>query len=101
MELRSFLSLFNFFCRSVLNFVRIAAPLNGKLRKNQAHVYTELSDQELKALETIQEKLMSPLIPALLRSQGPYTVETDTLGRRIGCGPLQEHPGAHKYPIGS
>lgn len=80
-ELRYFLRLCNIFRWFGPSFAWIAAPLNRKLRKDQRHVYTELSNEELETLETLKEMLASLPVLALPRLQVTYTVDTDTCDR--------------------
>lgn len=82
--LRSFIGLCSVFCCIVPNCARIAAPISRKSRKDQPHVYTKSSEEELEALRTLKEKLMSPPVLALLRSWGTNTVDTDACDRPIG-----------------
>lgn len=84
---------------SYQNFARIAAPLNRKLRKGQAPVYTELFDKELETLETLNKKLISPPVLAVQRSQDTYTVSPDACDQQIGFVLLQKQLDGHNKPI--
>lgn len=76
-ELHYLLDLGNIPRLFVPKFVRITASLNCKLRTDQLPVYTRLYDEELDALQTLQEKHTSPQVLALPRSKTTYVVDTD------------------------
>lgn len=59
----------------------------------------ELSDDEV-AAETFKKNLLSPLVLALLRSQGIYIVSVDARGGQIRSVLLQKPPILHSKLIG-
>lgn len=63
----------------------MVAHLTCKLQEGQPRVYTDLSNEEPKALEKLNEKLILPAVLALLRLQGTYEVDIDACDRQIGC----------------
>lgn len=52
------------------------------------------------ALRTLQEKLTSPLVVALPRKEGHFTVDKNAYDRQIGCVILQEQDENVDRPIG-
>lgn len=99
MELQSSLGLCNVLRQFVPIFAQIMDPLSGKRRKCWACVYRELPDEELKAVESLGEKLISPPVLGLQGSQGTYSADTDGCKRQVGWVILQNQPDRRKKPI--
>lgn len=74
----------------ILNFAGINAPLTSWFQKEQADVLVQLNDEERNAPWTLQDRLISPPILALPRSEGHYTPDTDTYDQQIGGVLLQK-----------
>lgn len=89
-ELLSFIGLSNALRTYLPNAARIDAPLTDQLRKEPAKQFVQLNVEELTALRTLHEKLISRSVMALQRKEGHYTVDTDASGRQIGCVFLQQ-----------
>lgn len=81
------------------NFVHIADPLNPKLEKDQPFRFERLSETETKALETLHNQVLSPLIISLPRRSGRYTSDTNSCYRLDGWGLLQEQPEGLGRPM--
>lgn len=86
------LGLFNVFLWIVPKFVRKAAPLSGKLGKNQPFQFECLKRTEMDALETVPHWLLSPPIPWLLKPNGHCMLDTDAYDKKVVCGLLEEQP---------
>lgn len=99
-ELRSFLGICNVFRRFASNLARISAPLNLKLRKGLAVKLDSLKKEEINALRTLQEELVTPPVLALTKKKGKLVVETDAFDRKFACVFLQERTEGSKRPIG-
>lgn len=84
-DLRSFLGLCNFYLRLVSIFLRIEALLTKGLKKDQQCQINELTSEELKALETLEEELISPAVLVLPRCKSPYIFDTHAFDKCIGC----------------
>lgn len=97
-ELKSFLGVCNLFRRFVPNFARIAALLNRKSEKGPTFHFGKLNETKIEALETLQYRLLSPPILALLRPNGRYTLDTDVCDKQAECVLLQEEPKDQQYP---
>lgn len=67
------------------NFYRIAAPLNKKLLKDPPFTFGDLTETEVQAMRTLQEKLISPPFLTLLKRTGKYIVDTDGCEKQVGC----------------
>lgn len=88
------------FNRVAPKFVRIAVLINRKLPKWPALRMHVTFRWEVRSAEQVGGKLISPLVPGLLRMQGSYTVENDAGARRKGGVLLQMKPDGHNKPIG-
>lgn len=49
----------------------------------------------------LEKALTSPLVPALLRATGCYTLDRDTRGNKVGCVLLQHQRDGADKPIGN
>lgn len=97
-ELCSFLGLYSAFRRPLQNFARITDILNWKFGKVQPRINEDLSDEELDAPKMLEQKLISPLVLALLHLQGSYTVDTGSCDRQMRCVLLQKQSHRHNKP---
>lgn len=84
LELGSLLESRNIYRSIVLNFAKLAAQLNKKLMKGEL-LQIDLDEVEMKAVDVLKDKLISPLVPASSKSNGQYTIETDTCNTQVGC----------------
>lgn len=75
-------------------------PTQQKLRKDEARTFETLDETGLLSVQTLQPKLMSPPVSALLRSPGRYLIDTDRCRKQISCVLLQQQPDGHDKPIG-
>lgn len=98
-EMRSFSGLCKIFRRLIPKFARIAAPLNRKLRKDEATKFDHLTEEERKNFETLKSKLIEPSLLALTRVKGRYTFDTDACNEQVLCVLLKEQPEGMKEPI--
>lgn len=99
MELLDLQGLCNVFCWILMNVALIVAFHNRNLQKDQACVYMELLNEELRALKTLQGKLTSTTVLALPRSQSTYTAILDACARQRGYVLLQYQPDEHNKLI--
>lgn len=82
-ELKSFLALCNVLRRFVASFARIAAALNFRLKKTSALYFGRLNKTEIEALESLQHRLLPPLILLLPRTSRRYTLLTDAFDKQV------------------
>lgn len=68
-ELRLLIEFGHALCWFVPKFARVASPLTTRLSKAQAAVVGQLREEELATVRTLQEKLISPPVRALLRKK--------------------------------
>lgn len=88
-DLKLFLGRCSVFRRFVLNFLRITSPLLKRLCGIQAKNLGPLTKEELEVLEPLQGKLIAPPVLTFLKSNGQYTLGTDSCDGQIGCVLLQ------------
>jgi len=92
-EVRSFHGLASFYRRFVQNFSTIVAPLNAIVKKD---VVFKWGQDQIKALETLKEKLSKAPILALPNFTKTFEIECDASNISIGVVLLQEgHPIAY------
>lgn len=84
-ELHSFINLCNIFCRFVPSFARTTSLLIVRLRKSPAKEFGHLKKEELTGSWTLKERLISPMVFALLRKGGRYTLNIGTCERQLWC----------------
>lgn len=84
----------------VLNFARLAVPLNKKQRKNQPTKFRQLKKEEYSAMNVLEEALASPPILALSNSTGHMKIDTDACNKQVGCVLLQKQEDETTRPIG-
>lgn len=71
---------------------RIAVQLNRTLRKDQPAHFEKLAEDESLAIQTPQQKLITPAVLSLLRSEGIYGFDTDACDHQAGSVLLQLQP---------
>ena len=76
-ELRSFLGLCNVYKRLILNFARVAAPLNSLFRKGYTKVIPLATTEQVTAFESLGGALISAPILHLPDFDNPFSVDTD------------------------
>lgn len=89
-KLGFFIGSCNVFRNFVQNFADITPQLTARLCTWQATEYGHWSEEELIALRSLQQKLISPPISALTRKAVQCTLVTDPCDRQIGCLLLQK-----------
>ena len=89
-ELRSFLGLCNVYRRFVPNFARLSKPLNRMLEKGHPTEWSDLTDDQLGAFETLKSRLTNPPVLTLPRAGQSYILDTDACQTQVGCVLLQE-----------
>jgi RNase H-like domain found in reverse transcriptase len=99
-ELKSFLGLCNLYRRFVARFAAIAAPLTALLRKDTPFNLPTFTEEQKKAFDALREKLLSPPILALPRSEGHYFLDTDASATQLGCCLRQIQPDGSTLPLG-
>jgi hypothetical protein len=86
-QVRSFLGLAGYYCRSILNFSKIAKPIADLLNKEEKFVWNAERDE---AFQTLKKLLItSPVLaqPNIIKS---FDVYCDASGTGIGCVLRQE-----------
>lgn len=66
------------------------APLIKKLQRDQTDWFGQLTQEETAAMETLRQKLILPLLLALLRHGGKYIWDIEACNVRAICVFLQE-----------
>lgn len=98
-EVMSFLGLSNILWLFVPIFARIAVLLYLKLKKDHRLRLGQLNETETEALETLQDRLISPPILSLSRLNGRYELDSGTCDKQIVCVLLQGHPKEPEIPV--
>lgn len=70
------------------------------MRKGQPTNFQELAKAELRALQTLPEEIITPLVLFLTRLTGTYALETDVCDRQVGCDLPQKQPEESEEPSG-
>lgn len=99
-ELRFFLRFCSFNRRSVHEFARLALLLNTK-QKNEEPLQYDLDEEEKNSVDFLQEKLTTPSVLALPRSDNQYIIDTDACSTQVGCVLLQQQKNNVLTRIGS
>ena len=99
-ELRSFLGLCNVYRRFVKDFSKIAAPLTALLTNDQPDKWTELTDDQISAFDTLIDRVTHPPVLSLPRPGRPYSIETDASAEQVGVVLLQPDDEGKLQPIG-
>lgn len=82
-KLRFFLELCNVFRRNGPSFDRIAAPLDHKFQKDHPKLFGPLIKEEHAVMNTLQKKLVSFLILALLYAGGHFLLDTEACNAQV------------------
>lgn len=98
-ELRSFLELCSDCRQFVPNFSQMTALLNKRLKRGEQTTF-ELKDEERQTVEYMKEKLTTPAVLALPRSEGQLLIDTDACDKQVGCVLLQEQEESEIWPVG-
>jgi len=91
-KVESFLGFVNFYRKFIKNFRYTVKPLN-ELKGKKEWIWTEEYQQ---AFEKLKEKITSQLVLSLLKREGKFRVETNTLEHAIGGVLSQEQEGKWK-----
>lgn len=83
----------------MLNFARITALLNKKLRNRQLQTFDGLPDDEITALKTLKARVVGPHVLALACLEGAYTLDIDVCDNQIGSVLLQRQPDGTENPV--
>lgn len=83
-----FYGLCNFYPRFVPNFAKLASPSDKRLKKGEP-LQIERGKQIRKAADDVKHKLTTPLVLALPRSDGNYTMDTDACDTQMRCALLE------------
>lgn len=98
-KLHSIIGLCDVFNWCVPSFASIVSPSTGRLRWLQEKELGQLDEEELTALRTLQEKLISPPALALPGNEGSHIFDTDAWDRQIGCVLLRKQDNNVGRPI--
>lgn len=90
-DLKSFLSFYNVIRKLVPIFARIALLPNVRFQKEEPFNF-ELNEEELKAMKSLLEKVISPPLLASPSDALPVTLETDACDVEVRCVFLLEPP---------
>lgn len=98
-EPHSFLGLCNVYQTFIPHFKVTAHRLN-KLIFNGSLDKFKLNDNQLKSFSTLIDKVYLSTMLSLLKSNIPYSVDTDASSYVIGCNFFQAHDDEKRKPIG-
>jgi len=87
-QIRSFLSLAEYYRRFIPDFSRIAKPMTELLKKEVKFRWDEKCE---KAFHTLRAHLTTALVLAQLDNSKPYDVYCDASGTGLGCVLMQEN----------
>jgi hypothetical protein len=99
-ELRSFLGLCNVYLRFVPRFSTLAAPMNALLCKCMPPLLGLLSSEAIGVFNTLRDRLLSPPVLALPRTDGRIWLDTDVSDGQLGCCYLQAQLDGKSLPLG-
>ena len=91
-DMESFLRFANFYQCFIQNFSHTAKPLNELKTKKE----WRWDEEHQQAFEELKDKITSQPVLSLLKKQGKFRVETDTLEHTIGGVLFQEQDGKWK-----
>lgn len=83
-DLISRLGVSNVFRQFLPSSARISSQLSKRLHKSQAKELASLIEEKLSTLETLKEKLLSPPVLTVPRSNEQCTLEAETYGVQVG-----------------
>lgn len=98
-QIRSFIGLCNVYRRLVKDFASIAALLNKQLKKTTSEEFN-LKDDQTESFEELKNRLTSPPVLALPRSDKHYTLDMDANAEQLGFVLLQEHDDEPSRSLG-
>lgn len=88
------------FRRSLPNFTRITSPLSRRFKKSQAKDLRTTDEDDLQALDTLNETFVSPPIISLPKTARQYTLDIDGRDHEVECVPLQnQEDGKATRPV--
>ena len=99
-QLRSFLGACKVYRRFLKDFSKISRPLTGMLKKEASPNSGNPTEEQLKACETLKDRLTSPPVLALPKAGGNYRLDTDSSDYQLGCILLQEQEDDVWHPVG-
>lgn len=89
-ELRPFLGLFNFFRQFGLSCVRLDAYLNKNLRNEKTKTFGYFHEKKSRAVASVKNAPINPLVLALSRTKGLYTLGTHVCHKEISSKSLRK-----------
>ena len=98
-QLRSFLGMCNVYRRFVLNFARIAAPINQLLKKESGRDLPPFDESQVLSFNLLKKALSEPPVLRLPRKDLRYPVDTDACVCQIGCALLETYSDGTRHPI--
>jgi hypothetical protein len=99
-ELRSFLGMCNVYRKFVPQFSKIATPLTELLRKGQPDTFDSLTEEQIKAFDTLREALSNPPVLSLPKPTNEFTLDVDASDYQLGACLQQEQPDGTLTPCG-
>lgn len=94
-ELRSFLGLSNYYRKFIINYSKIAQPLNNLLKKNTDFNW---GDKHEESFNILKERITNPPVLIYPDVKEPYVLTTDASGYAIGAI-LSQGPIGQDLPI--
>ena len=89
-QCRSFLGAANVYRRFVKAYAEIARPLNTMLKKDASPDWTNPTDAQTNAFETLKTILVSPPVLHLPKAGRPFMIDTDASAYQLGATLLQQ-----------
>ena len=98
-QLRSFLGMCNVYGRFVVNYARVAAPLNQLTTKAYGEALLSFTETQAAAFTRLRDALLHPPVLALPGRGAPFTVEVHACDTQLCCALLQEQPDSRLKPV--
>jgi ''chromo'' (CHRromatin Organisation MOdifier) domain./Reverse transcriptase (RNA-dependent DNA polymerase)./Integrase core domain. len=98
-QVRSFCNLAGYYRRFIHKYATIAKPLTDLMALKGKRVKIKLSDEAVKAFNTLKEAIVSEPVLALPDHTKPFGIRTDASGYAIGAVLFQKDETGHEKPI--
>ncbi len=98
-QVRSFLGMCNVYCRFVMDFAKIADPLNDLFKKVMSADLTPPTGEQIGAFQTLKQRLLETPILRLRVYGRPYTLDVDASQSQLGCVLLQGQEDGTLMPL--
>lgn len=74
----TFLGHYNVYQRFISTFARISAPLTNKLRNDDQHTFSDMTEAEMTSFRRLKDDLVKPHVLELPRSDLTYVLDADS-----------------------